>query len=331
MAAVRVVVVAAALVVNSAEVRGDSAPGEAAREALVQARQASDAGRLPEAIEAYKRAYELSGDLSLLFQLGEVNRRLGQDVAAIRFYRSYLARDPRGKYREAAERAARALELQPSKPAPAAAVAPPAPPVAPAPPAPARVRVAPAPVPRARARRAGTCSSRARARARRTGTRCARACSRRHRHPLRPRLFASRRHRFPSWRRRHLSHPPPAIAPEPATPPAVDLRADVTATPEPRPRTPLPTSLSWAGLGATIALGAGAIVTGVQANRRYDQLKASCGRTTEGCSTSDIDQVKSSALTANLLWAATGVGAVATGVIVFVNAREAGFAGAWSF
>lgn len=125
--------------------------------------------------------------------------------------------------------------------------------------------------------------------------------------------------------------PAPAIAPEPATPPAVDLRADVTATPEPRPRTPLPTSLSWAGLGATIALGAGAIVTGVQANRRYDQLKASCGRTTEGCSTSDIDQVKSSALTANLLWAATGVGAVATGVIVFVNAREAGFAGAWSF
>ena len=67
---VRVVVVAAALVVNSAEVRGDSAPGEAAREALVQARQASDAGRLPEAIEAYKRAYELSGDLEPAFPAG---------------------------------------------------------------------------------------------------------------------------------------------------------------------------------------------------------------------------------------------------------------------
>jgi tetratricopeptide (TPR) repeat protein len=290
-----VAVVAAALVVNSAETRGDSAPGEAARDALAQARQASDAGRLPEAIEAYKRAYELSGDLSLLFQLGEVNRRLGQDVAAIRFYRSYLARDPRGKYREAAERAARTLELQPSKPAQAAAVAPPAPPVARAPVAPAPVRVAPAPAPVA---------------------------------PAPVRIAPAP---VPVVATPAPVTPAPAIAPEPATPPAVDLRADVTATPEPRPRTPLPTSLSWAGLGATIALGAGAIVTGVQVNRRYDQLKASCGRTPEGCSTSDIDQVKSSALTANLLWAATGVGAVATGVIVFVNAREAGFAGAWSF
>jgi tetratricopeptide (TPR) repeat protein len=290
-----VAVVAAALVVNSAETRGDSAPGEAARDALAQARQASDAGRLPEAIEAYKRAYELSGDLSLLFQLGEVNRRLGQDVAAIRFYRSYLARDPRGKYREAAERAARTLELQPSKPAQAAAVAPPAPPVARAPVAPAPVRVAPAPAPVA---------------------------------PAPVRIAPAP---VPVVATPAPVTPAPAIAPEPATPPAVDLRADVTATPEPRPRTPLPTSLSWAGLGATIALGAGAIVTGVQANRRYDQLKASCGRTAEGCSAADIDQVKASALTANLLWAATGAGALATGVIVFVNAREAGFAGAWSF
>ena len=166
----RVAVVAAALVVDSAAVRGETAPGEAARDALAQARQASDAGRLPQAIEAYKRAYELSGDLSLLFQLGEVNRRLGQDVAAIRFYRSYLARDPRGKYREAAERAARTLELQPSKPATAAAAAPPAP------------------------------------RWHRPLPRPSVFVSRRHRHPSRPRLFASRRHPFPSWRSRHLSH-----------------------------------------------------------------------------------------------------------------------------
>ena len=304
---VRVAVVAAALVVNSAELRGESAPGEAARDAVAQARQASDAGRLREAIEAYKRAYELSGDLSLLFQLGEVNRRLGEDVAAIRFYRSYLARDPRGKYREAAERAARTLELQPSKPGPAAAVAPPAPAVAPAPPAPVRVapappapvRVAPAPV---------------------------RAV------PVPPPVVKAPAPVAPAPAPVAAAPAPaPAIAPEPATAPAVDLRADLTATPAPRPRTPLPTSLSWAGLGATIALGAGAVVTGLQANRRYDQLKTSCGRTAEGCSAADIDQVKSSALTANLLWAAAGVGALATGVIVFVNAREAGFAGAWSF
>ena len=84
-------------------------------------------------------------------------------------------------------------------------------------------------------------------------------------------------------------------------------------------------------MGATLALGAGAVMTGLQANHRYDQLRSTCGRTPEGCPPSDINDVKSRALTANVLWAAAGVGALATGVVVFVNAREAGFAGAWSF
>ena len=305
---VRVVVVAAALVVNSAEVRGDSAPGEAAREALVQARQASDAGRLPEAIEAYKRAYELSGDLSLLFQLGEVNRRLGQDVAAIRFYRSYLARDPRGKYREAAERAARALELQPSKPAPAAAVAPPAPRWHRPPPRP-RVFASHRPPSRPRP-----------------------FASRRHRRrlPPRPRPFASRRHRFPSWRRRHLSHPRRRLR---RSQPPRPLLTCARMSPRLRSRG-LARRCRLAVVGGPRGddrAGRGRHRHGVRRTAATIESKASCGRTTEGCSTSDIDQVKSSALTANLLWAATGVGAVATGVIVFVNAREAGFAGVWSF
>jgi hypothetical protein len=84
-------------------------------------------------------------------------------------------------------------------------------------------------------------------------------------------------------------------------------------------------------LSATLALSVGAVVTGLQANHRYDQLMSTCGRTPEGCSAADIDGVKSSALIANLLWAAAGVGAIATGVVVVVNAREVGFARAWSF
>jgi tetratricopeptide (TPR) repeat protein len=281
--------VVAALAVDPADARAEAAPAPAARDAVAQARQAYDAGRLAEAIEAYKRAYELAGDAALLFQLGEVSRELGQDVAALRFYRSYLARDPRGKYRDAADRAARALELQGSKTEGGTESAPapvPAEPVrrAPAPAAPARAPVAlpPAPPPAATGAPAPT--------------------------------------------------PAPAPPPEVRTaPPAVDLRADVTATPAPRSDTPLPRWLPWAGVGATLALGAGAVVTGVQANHRYDQLRASCGKTTEGCQASDINDVKSRALTANVLWAAAGVGAVATGIVVFVNAREAGFAGAWSF
>ena len=277
-----------AILLHAAVVRAESSPGAAAREAAEQARQASDAGRWPAAIEAYGRAYELSGDTTFLFRLGEVNQKMGQDVAALRFYRTYLARDPRGKYREAAERAANALEAKASPPAPASPPAAPAPaparvvaPIRPAPPAPPPAVAPPAPAPK------------------------------------------------PAT----VSLPPPAPAPAPAasSPPATDLRADVTTTPAPSPSAPLPTGLAWAGVGATVVLGAGAIVTGLSASHRYDQLRSSCGRTAEGCATTDIDQVKSRAKIANLLWAATGVTAAATGIVVIVNAREVGFAGAWSF
>ena len=267
---------AVVLAVNlaSAEVRGQPA---AAGEAATQARQAYDAGRKLEAIEGYKRAYELSGDLTLLFRLGEVSRECGQDVAALRFYRTYLARDPRGKHREAAERAAADLELKMAKPAPVLTPPPAAPRAAqPAAAVAPQVAVPPAPVTA----------------------------------PARP---------SPS--------PPPA----PAAPPTVDLRTQAATGPAPRSGPPLPGWLPWAGLGATLALGAGAVVTGLGASHRYDELRGSCGQTVEGCAQGDIDQVKSRALTANLLWAAAGLGAVVTGVTVYVNTRDVGFSGVWSF
>jgi hypothetical protein len=264
------------LTVNPAAVRGQSAAGG---EALAQARQAYDAGRKLEAIEGFKRAYELSGDLTLLFRLGEVSREVGQDVAALRFYRTYLARDPQGRHRQAAERAAGDLELKMAKPA--SPRAPARPPVVASPAASPAASPVASPV-------AGP--------------------------PAPVTLPAS-----PS--------PPPASA----VLPAVDLRVQTAAAPTPRSGPPLPNWLPWAGVGATLALGAGAVVTGLGASQRYDELRGSCGQTVEGCAQSDIDQVKSRALTANLLWAAAGVGAVATGVVVYVNAREAGFAGAWSF
>jgi hypothetical protein len=261
-----------------AEVRGQSA---AAGEAAAQARQAYDAGRLLEAIEGFKRAYELSGDLTLLFHLGEVSREAGQDVAALRFYRTYLARDHRGQHREAAERAVSDLEVKAAKPAP--------------PRAPARPPVVGSQVAGPVARQVAVAPAPAFAPA-----------------PVTPPSSPS---------------PPPASAAHPA----VDLRVQATPDPASRSGLPLPRWLPWAGLGATLALGAGAVATGLGASRRYDELRGSCGRTVEGCAQSDIDQVKSSALTANLLWAAAGVGAIATGVVVYVNAREAGLAGAWSF
>jgi hypothetical protein len=288
-----VVAIAATVVVDSSEARGQSALSAAARDALAQARQAHGAGRLKEASDGYTRAYELTGDAELLFQLGEVNHQMGQGVAALRFYRTYLARDPRGKNRKAAERAADLLESNPSAPAPV--IAAPAP-VAPAPP-PAPAAKPPPPV----ARPAPAA-------------------------PLAPPPPPPPRAPVAAV---PVAEPPPAAtAPPPAT---VDLRADVTSTAAAPQGPPLPGGLAWAGVGATLALGAGAVITGLQASHRYDELRASCGRTPEGCAPADINQVKSRALVANVLWAATGVAALATGVVVVVNAREVGFAGAWSF
>ena len=201
---------------------------------------------------------------------------MGRDVAALRFYKAYVTRDPRGKSRDAADRAMRSIEMGQAKPAAVRAAPARAPVVAPtAPPPP---RTAPA-------------------------------------------------------QTTALAPPPPPRGPADVAPaaPMVDLRSE-TATPPSEPAgPPLPRWLPWAGLGATIALGAGAVVTGLGASNRYDELRASCGQTVEGCSQSQIDQVKSRALTANLLWAGASVGAVATGVMVYVNTREAGFSGVWSF
>ena len=265
---------AVASVVDAGEARGQAAAS--ARDVSEQARQDHAAGRRQEAIEGYTRAYELSGDPNLLFRLGEVSRELGRDVAAVRFYKAYVTRDPRGKYRDAADRAMRNIEMGPSKPAAT------------------RPATAPAPVTSAKA----PPSSPPRAAA-----------------PVQATVLAS---------------PPPPGAPPPAAP-MVDLQSETAPLPAEPPGPPLPRWLPWAGLGATLALSAGAVVSGLGASNRYDELRASCGQTVEGCPQSQIDQVKSRALTTNLLWAGASVGALATGLMVYVNTREAGFSGVWSF
>ena len=74
----------------------------------------------------------------------------------------------------------------------------------------------------------------------------------------------------------------------------------------------------------TIALAAGAVVTGLSASSRFDDLRSSCAQTPAGCTADQIDGVKSRDRAATVLWVAAGVFAVATGVSFYVNAREAG-------
>ena len=109
---------------------GPSPEGAAAIEA---ARQSEAAGRVEDAVNQLERAYELDGDPELLFHLGELTSRLGQDVRALRLYRTYLTRDPDGKNHAAAELRIAALEGH-APPASDPAAAPPSPAPPPIPP-----------------------------------------------------------------------------------------------------------------------------------------------------------------------------------------------------
>lgn len=137
---------------------------------------------------------------------------------------------------------------------------------------------------------------------------------------------------------------PPVAAPVPALPvgpapaaasptesmtsPAV---AAVPAAPSVQPAVSSLRYLRWVGVGVTLALAGGAIATGLSASSKYDDLNRTCGATSAGCPKSDIDGVKSRALVANLLWGATGVAAVATGLAFYLTPRGGAVQVAWRF
>ncbi len=87
----------------------------------------------------------------------------------------------------------------------------------------------------------------------------------------------------------------------------------------------------WTAAGGTVAFAAGAIVAGLSANSRFNDLQSSCGQTAAGCSESQIDTVKSRAMLTNVLWVLAGASAVATGVSLYVDSREVGVSVALSF
>ncbi len=86
---------------------------------------------------------------------------------------------------------------------------------------------------------------------------------------------------------------------------------------------------AWTAAGATVAFGAAAIGVGLSANHLYNQDLSSCAST--GCSDAQKNTLKSRALLANVLWALTGVSAVATGIAVYVDGKDASVSLAWKF
>ena len=275
-------------------VRAEVPPAQAAGERA----RAADEGRGAAQIEELQRAYQTSGNPELLFKLAEIYRQAGNATAAERTYEAYLRRAPRGPHHADAERQLRELDVTGAAPAPRSSGAKAAPALAPSRAATPAPPATPSPAPR----------------------------------PASPSTLS------PSAKPANAPLPPAGLAPPPAphsteaVSPTVapDLALSTTAAP-PGPTTPLPAWLPWASAGSTIVLTAGAIVFGSLASSRYNQLRGSCGQTSEGCTAAQIDEVRSRAGTANVLWAAAGVMAAATGVTLYINTREAGVSALWRF
>jgi hypothetical protein len=83
---------------------------DGARESSERGRRAYNLGKWQESVEEFERAYQLSGDAALLFNLGQAHRQLGHRSESLRFYRAYLREMRDGPNREVAEKRIKELE-----------------------------------------------------------------------------------------------------------------------------------------------------------------------------------------------------------------------------
>ncbi|HEY4395723.1 MAG TPA: tetratricopeptide repeat protein [Polyangia bacterium] len=305
MRLLRIPIVLVAVTLLAAPVHAREKPGQ---KAIEQARRNYNLGHFPEALAAFEKAYEDSGDSALLFNLAETHRQLGHTADALRLYNAYLRELPNGPDHEAA--AAEIKDLTggggASVKAPPAATAPPpvaiapAKPAQPAPPpvatAPAKPAPAPTPAPPPPANNPWPPPAAAA--------------------PLPP-----------------ASGPPPAgpapIAPIGTAAPGAAPPLGATAPgPESSPllvsqppppatrRSKVPVIV---GAAATGVFAAGAIAFGISSNSLYNDLKSSCGGTAMGCSQSQVDGVKTRDHLSTAFWIAAGAAAVATSVLLIVR------------
>ena len=102
-----------------------------------------------------------------------------------------------------------------------------------------------------------------------------------------------------------------------ATQPAGTQQSVAQATESAHPR-----KWTWVAAGATVALGAGAIVAGLSMQAKYDSLYSTCGSgSTYGTGCTDISPVTTRKNIANVLWGLTGAAALTTGVLFYVEGK----------
>ncbi|MDB4967265.1 MAG: hypothetical protein JWN44_2954 [Myxococcales bacterium] len=99
--------------------------------------------------------------------------------------------------------------------------------------------------------------------------------------------------------------------------------SDVAATPAPAPVPPKShLKYTWVMLGATAAVGIAAIGVGAYTVAHHGDLKNGCGNTVDGCSASQLNGLKSTAVATDVLIGVTAVAAAATVVFAIVESRR---------
>jgi len=78
---------------------------------------------------------------------------------------------------------------------------------------------------------------------------------------------------------------------------------------------------TWIAAGAAGALALSALVVGLNAQSKYDELKGTCGAT-KTCDPDEADSVKTRAVVADVLWGTAAAAAITAGVLFFLEGRS---------
>jgi tetratricopeptide (TPR) repeat protein len=98
---------------GSAPFATPQSPGDSTAAARARAHQGQafyDLKRFQEAYQEYEQAYLIEQDPALLYNMGQCQRKLGNNDEALHFYRTYLRRVPKGPSAVEAEKRVRELE-----------------------------------------------------------------------------------------------------------------------------------------------------------------------------------------------------------------------------
>ncbi|HEY2743651.1 MAG TPA: hypothetical protein VGL86_03475 [Polyangia bacterium] len=115
--------------------------------------------------------------------------------------------------------------------------------------------------------------------------------------------------------RLHKIEPEPTVKPTPGT---TTAPATVTTTEAPKRHL----KYTWVMLGVTAGVGAAAIGVGAYTVAHHSDLKNGCGNSAAGCSSSQINGLKSTAVATDVLIGVAAAAAVATVAFAIVESRK---------